>query len=63
MFVCPFDAHWCDRAACRAGPCEMTTETPLIACFECGAVTATSPGFRLCPDCFRVQFVEVNEGA
>jgi DNA end-binding protein Ku len=33
VFVCPFDAHWCSLAACRAGTCEMaTTETPLIAC-------------------------------
>ena len=63
MFVCPFDAHWCSLAACRTGTCEMaTTETPLIACLECGTVTAASPGFRLCADCFLVQFDHASEG-
>ena len=63
MFVCPFDAHWCDREACRTGICEMTDEPPLIACSDCGAVTASSPGFRLCVDCFTAQVEAVNEGA
>lgn len=61
MFVCPCDAHWCNLSACRAGACELTGETPLIACSECGAIVETSPGFRLCVDCL-VEFNNINEG-
>ena len=63
VFVCPFDAHWCSLPACRTGVCEITNEKPLIACLECGVVTASSPGLRLCIDCFGVLVeATIDEG-
>jgi hypothetical protein len=62
VYVCPFDAHWCDLPACRMGACEITTTQPLIACLGCGAVIASLTGFRLCFDCFDVQPKETMDG-
>jgi hypothetical protein len=63
MFVCPYDARWCNRTACRTGSCELTGERPFIACIGCGAVTETSPGFRLCVDCLILESGDAEEGA
>lgn len=60
MFVCPFDAHICDKPACRTGICEMTGTERLLSCIECGRVTEYSPGFRLCVECV---FVDVSTNA
>jgi hypothetical protein len=51
MFVCPYDAHWCQLQDCRAGVCQMTGELPLIACISCGAVVERARTFRVCVAC------------
>lgn len=62
MFVCPYDAHWCNLPACRTGSCELTGEMPLIACIGCGAVVETAPRFRLCVECLVVEIDDTKEG-
>jgi len=61
MFVCPYDAKWCNRPACHLGSCELTGEAPLIACIGCGTVTETLPRLRLCRDCIVVE-IDVAKG-
>lgn len=63
MLVCPFDAHWCNLSACRAGACELTGAQPLTACIECGAVIETLPSLALCVQCMVVELSVVEKGA
>jgi hypothetical protein len=62
MFVCPLDAHWCNRVACRSGICEMTGDRPAIVCVGCGAVIERLTPLRLCVACLFVELPEAKEG-
>lgn len=62
MFICPYDAHWCEREACRSGTCELTGVPPMFACAGCGAVVEASPKLRLCVECIFIE-IETEQGA
>ncbi len=64
MFICPYDAHWCEREACRSGTCELTGAPPMFACASCGAVVEVkaSPKLRLCVECIFLE-IETEQGA
>jgi len=43
MLICPVDLEACERAGCRGDSCELTGVSPLLLCWECGAVEAFKP--------------------
>jgi hypothetical protein len=58
MFVCPYDAEWCNRGACRTGTCEMTGERPSVVCLGCGALVDRRAPLRLCAECVFAELPE-----
>jgi len=61
MFLCPYDAQWCGRPACRSGVCELTGERPSVACINCGGLVVRSLRIRLCAECVAAEATENEE--
>jgi len=51
MLICPVDLEACERAGCRGDSCELTGVSPLLLCWECGAVEARQHGGEVCVAC------------
>ncbi len=61
MVACPYDLHWCNRSACRAGGCEMNGEPPLSACADCGVLVIRTVGFGVCIECVTIEVPRTKE--
>ena len=61
LLVCPFNMHWCDRAACKAA-CELSSEPPLLECMDCGVLIVRPVAHGLCIECIAVHVAEAKEG-
>ena len=51
MRMCPIDLDVCERAGCGGGTCELAGVSPLLLCWECGAVEAHAHGEGFCSVC------------
>jgi hypothetical protein len=51
MRMCPIDLDVCERAGCGGGTCELAGVSPLLLCWECGAVEAHAHGEEVCVVC------------
>jgi hypothetical protein len=49
--MCPADLEACERAGCRGEVCELTGVSPLLLCWECGAVEARAHAAEICVVC------------
>jgi hypothetical protein len=58
MYVCPFDIAWCNRPECRTGTCELTGESPFLACVHCGVLIAWPIVICVCEECLAVDVAE-----
>ncbi|MEO8676824.1 MAG: hypothetical protein ABI569_14705 [Casimicrobiaceae bacterium] len=64
MLMCPVDLEACERAGCRGGTCEMAGMSPLLLCWECGAVEGRAHGAEVCVVCLHAfRPAPVTEGA
>jgi hypothetical protein len=54
MGLCPVDLALCERAGCRRDVCELTDASPLLVCWECGAVESEALAAGTCLSCLRV---------
>ena len=54
MGLCPVDLAMCERAGCRRDLCELADASPLLVCWECGAVESEAVAAGLCLACLRV---------
>ena len=54
MGLCPVDLAACERSGCTRDVCERSDASPLLACWECGAVEAEALAAGMCVRCLRV---------
>jgi len=63
MLMCPVDLEACERAGCRGGTCEKAGMSPLLLCWECGAVEGRAHGIEVCVVCLHAfRPTPVTEG-
>ena len=54
MLMCPVDLAVCERAGCSGHLCEMAGVSPLLLCWECGAVEGRAHGAEVCVVCLHL---------
>jgi len=61
MVVCPYDCHWCDVTSCRFAGCELTAESPLAPCADCGTLIIVPATLDICVECWAPAMPALSE--
>jgi hypothetical protein len=52
--LCPIDLALCERGGCCRDVCELADASPLLVCWECGAVGSERLAAGTCVSCLRI---------
>ena len=52
--LCPIDLAVCERVGCCRDVCERADASPLLVCWECGAVESETLTAGTCVSCLRI---------
>jgi hypothetical protein len=52
--LCPIDLAICERVACCHDVCESADASPLLVCWECGAIESEALAAGMCVSCLRI---------